>query len=131
MSPLFGNKQEKAEQEAAASAEFERLTTLPARELAATILPAWGPDGVHRSKGGGVGSVQVANWLLAPNPRRGKYLQRLLAPVDAATQALEQAGLLVRTNLSIGGSQVDLSSQGQTALAEGSVERYLNGPATA
>ena len=128
MSPLFGNKQEKAAQDAEASAEFERLAALPVRELAAAILPAWGSDGVHRSKGGGVGSVQVVNWLMAPNPRRGKYLQPLLAPVNDAVQALERAGLLVRTNLSIGGSQVDLTREGQAALAAGNVDQHLNDP---
>jgi hypothetical protein len=121
----FGNKEQKAADEAAVAAEFERLSSMPVADLAETILPAWGPSGVHRVAGGGVGAVQVVNWLLEPNRQRGKYLKPLLTPVKEAIQALENAGLLLRTGQSVGGSSVDITRLGETALASGAVRAHL------
>ena len=49
---MFGNKGEKAAQDVAVSAEIERLISLPVADLAAEMMPAFGPDG-PRVPGGG------------------------------------------------------------------------------
>lgn len=44
---LFGNDDDKA----AAQAESDRLRNLPLVELAAEIMPAFGPDGINAKSG--------------------------------------------------------------------------------
>jgi hypothetical protein len=124
MSPLFGNKEEKAAQQAAAIAEIERLCGLPVADLAAEILPAWGPNGARRLLGNSPGSLQIVAWLVADYPRKPS-IKPLLEPVKEAIQALEHAGLLLRKIIGDGGSTVDLTRLGETALAEGTVRQHL------
>ena len=130
MSPLFGRREEKIAQEAAAQAEFERLSALPVVDLATELLPAFGADAkkpVHSA-------LVATNWIMASYPRGGKYLKDLQQPVREALQALEHAGLLtqrVRISGGGGGSQMlmNITRLGETALAEGSVRRYLESSA--
>jgi hypothetical protein len=45
MSPLFGNKAEKAAAEAAAQTEVDRLSALPVADLAVELMSAFGAGG--------------------------------------------------------------------------------------
>ena len=126
MSPLFRKSEKRLAQEAAAKAEFEHLCALPVPELAAEILPTFGPDAkrpVHTSLGasrrlmeryGGVGVT---------------YLRGLEQPMEEAIQALEHASLLTRKVRSYGSGNTEMlmyiTRLGETALAEGNVRRYL------
>jgi hypothetical protein len=126
---LFGNREEKRAKEAEAAAESERLATLPVADLAAEILPAFGPEGIHTSAGHQRGAMQVTEWLFASTSAKVKYRQPVLGPVIEGLQALENAGLLSRR--SFGGSSSSASTYsitraGEEALAGGSARQRLS-----
>jgi hypothetical protein len=121
MSPRFGSYDDKSAQRAAASAEIERLCLLPAPDLAAAILPAWASDWLCNST---VPARDAAQWLMAAYPK-GPSLDALIPPVGEAIQVLEHSGLLIRTVLSSGGSNVDLTRLGRAALVQGTVRQHL------
>lgn len=132
MSPLFGNKDEKAAREAAAKAESQRLVALPVTDLAAELMPAFGPDGLQTRSGHRQGPVELSTWLLSSFSTSVKYRQPLLGPVMEGLQALEHAGLVERRGFGGGSSSSSTchaTRLGQTALGEGSVRRYLSPPA--
>jgi hypothetical protein len=56
---LFGNREEKTARAAAAEAESERLRSLPVADLAAEILPAFGPDGMEAKSGQNASTYQL------------------------------------------------------------------------
>jgi hypothetical protein len=122
VSPLFGNKSEKAEEEAAAEAEAGRLASLTATELAAEIMPAFGPDGPGRGQVPELNFLQVATWLMRSHRLGAKYLRDLERPVRAAVQALEVAGLVQHRGQS---NRLSPTPAGEAALADGSVRQYL------
>jgi hypothetical protein len=121
---LFGNRGEKAAQEAAAQAETERLLALPVADLAAEIMPAFGPDGIQAGSGHRQGPMEVTSWLLASFSKKVKYRQPILGPTIEALQALDNAGLLERRSFG-GGSTYHATRLGETALADGSVAAHL------
>jgi hypothetical protein len=129
MSPLFGRSDERAAQDAAAGAEFERLCALPVADLAAEILLAFGPD--QERPAHSVAGACVS--LMDSQPRGRRYLIDLKRPVQEAIQALEHAGLLVGKVRSGGSGNtqmiMNITRLGETALAEGDVRRYLQAPA--
>jgi hypothetical protein len=125
---LFGDKGEKRAREAAARAESERLAGLPVAELAAAVLPAFGPDGIGAGGGHQQGAIQVTEWLFASTSTKVKYRQPVLGPVIEALQMLDNAGLLERR--SFGGPSSNASTyhatrRGEEALADGSAARLL------
>jgi hypothetical protein len=129
MSPLFGNKVDKADKaakEAAAAAECERLVGLPVADLAAEILPGFGPDGVL-SSGRRSGPLEVIGWLMSSYPNGSRYRQPLLQPVLEGLQALEHAGLV--TKRAFGSSSqattYHATRLGETSIADGSVREKL------
>src|SRR5436190_11049447 len=124
MSALFRKSEEKAAQEAAATAELERLTALSATDLAREVMPSFGPEGPGGS--GGINAIQVAQWLVESYPRRPS-LKPLIAPVQQAIQALESAGLVESrmSGIGTGSSSAKATPLGEQALAEGTLERYL------
>ena len=65
MSPRFRKGEDKAAQDAAAAAELQRLSALPAPELAVEIMPVR-PGRAAQS--GGLNAVQIAQWLMASYP---------------------------------------------------------------
>src|SRR5713226_6476248 len=85
---MFGKKDERAARSAAARESADRLLSLPVADLAAEIMPAFGPDGVSTKYGQRIGALQVANWLLKQYPRGTGQLKELLNPVREALQAL-------------------------------------------
>ncbi len=127
MSPLFGNREEKATQDAAVTAEIERLNSLTAKDLAAEMMPAFGADG-PRVPGGGLGVLQLMTWLMSSYPRGSKGLSRLLPAAREGVQALESAGLVQVLQRGADGSVGRLSATrlGEQALSEGSLGDYLN-----
>jgi hypothetical protein len=128
MSPLFGKSEEKIAQEAAAQAAFERLSALPVADLAAEILPAFGPDQTRTAHS----LVGACVWLMDSQPRGKRYLIDLKRPVQEALQALEHAGLLIGKVRSGGSGNaqtiMNITRMGETALAEGDIRRYLQAP---
>jgi hypothetical protein len=92
--------------------------------LAAELLPAFGPDGA-RSKGSfGTPPMQIVQWLMS-SYRYYPSLKPVVAVVLAGLQALERAGLVGRRTSDSGGMRFYLTSDGETALAEGSAKQYL------
>jgi hypothetical protein len=123
---MFGNKAEKAAKAAEAQAAAERLIALPAADLAVEIMPVFGPGGASTKMGQRIGTLQIANWLLSSGPRGTGQLKQLLEPVREGVQVLENAGLVLRTNLGEGSSYLQATRLGQTALTEGSVRKHLH-----
>jgi hypothetical protein len=122
VSPLFGNKSEKLEEEAAAEAEASRLASLTATELAAEIMPVFGPEGPGRGEAPELNFLQVATWLMRSHRRGTKYLRDLERPVRASIQALEVAGLVQHRGQS---NRLSPTPAGKAALTEGSVRQHL------
>jgi len=127
---VFGNKEEKAAQDAAAKAEAERLTALPVPDLAEEIMAAFGPDGASPSgEGSGLNILQIGSFMMDSFPRGTKQLTALRQPLREGIQALENAGLLMQTTGTTGpGGHVTITRLGEQALAEGSVKSQVAGP---
>ena len=132
MSPLFGNKAEKAAEEAAASAECDRLLALPRPQLAVEVMNAFGPNGDRAAQSGnGANLLQLMMWLMSSQPRGTGYLVKLEMPVREAVQILEHANLVVNRLDRISGGHVVATSLGLAALAEGSVAERIASPSNA
>jgi hypothetical protein len=123
---LFGNKEEKAAEEAAGAAAVERLEALSTDELAVELMPAFGPGGAKAKGRSGSAAMQVIQWLVADHPRHPS-LRPLADSVPVALQRLATAGLLKATSSGIGtGVQsYSLTPAGEEALADGSVAQRL------
>jgi hypothetical protein len=121
---LFGNKQEKAAQRAAAEAEVARLKALSARELAVVLMSAFGPG----ESGGStqLGELQVAMWALAAYKASAANTAALRDVVREALQVLENANLLTRVPAR-GGGWLKPSDLGKEVLAAGTVREVLSG----
>lgn len=121
---LFRKSEEKVAQEKAAQAEVDRLMALPVDDLAAELLPAFGPEGIPHS-GGGIRPQELCKWLLASYPRSFWINPgQLLMPVREGLQALEHANLLSSApyeRMTIW----RITRLGDTALAEGKTRQYL------
>jgi len=131
MSPLFGNKQEKAAQKAAASAEIERLIALPAPDLAVELMPVFGPDGPPADRGNpGLHLLQILPWLVRSEPRASNFMSKLQQPVREGLELLENAGLVMNAGQGKTKSTYRCATKlGETALSEGTVRQHLNHPA--
>jgi len=125
---LFGNKEEKAAEEAATAAAGERLEALSTDERAGELMPAFGPDGAKAKGRSGTAAMQVIQWLVADYPRHPS-LRPLADSVPVALQRLAATGLLKATSSGIGtGVQsYSLTPAGEQALAGGSVAQRLAG----
>ncbi len=121
---LFGNKQEKAAQRAAAEAEVARLKALSAPELAVELMTAFSPD----ESGGStqLGELQLAMWALAAHKASAANISALRDVVREALQVLENANLLTRVQAR-GGGWLKLSALGKEALAAGTVREAVAG----
>ncbi len=124
---LFGNKEEKAAEEAAGAAAVEHLDALSTDELAVELMPAFGPDGAKAKGRSGSNAMAVIQWLVRDHPRHPS-LRPLADAVPAALQRLTAAGLLKSTGSGIG-TGVDsysLTPAGEEALSDGSVAQRLS-----
>jgi hypothetical protein len=123
---MFGNKEKKAAEAAAAKAALDRLLALPVTELAAEILPAFKP-GVASGSAGRVNALLAANFLTKQGPRVGGNVKSLLGPAQEGLQALERDGLIRQGGSPSGTSpSYTLTRLGESALAEGSARRHLS-----
>jgi hypothetical protein len=122
---LFGKNPEKQAKADAAQAESERLAGLPTVDLAAEVMPAFGPDGINAKAGHRQGPMEVVSWLLPDAPV--KYRQPILGSVIEALGVLEHADLLTRHAVGTSGnaSTYNASRLGETALAESTVREQL------
>ena len=126
MSPLFGKSEEKQQQDAAAKAEAERLGALSPQDLAAELMPVFGPEGPKPSfSSGGINILQVGMALLKPYPRSVGYLEQLQQPIREGLQVLEHAELILRNTRRDGGTWYSATRLGETALAEGTVAQQI------
>src|ERR1700761_4447219 len=100
---MFGNKEKKRAQDDVAKVEAERLAELPVADLAAAMLPAFGPDGPGKGGGKDIGTLQVGIYLMRDFPRGNQVIKVLLDPIKEATQALETAARVNRTSQTTGG----------------------------
>jgi hypothetical protein len=89
-------------------------------------MPVFGPGGASTKMGQRIGTLQIANWLPSSVPRGTGQLKQVLEPVREGVQVLENAGLVLRRNLGEGSSYLQVTRLGETALAEGSVRKYLH-----
>jgi hypothetical protein len=114
---LFGskNKTDKQADAVAAEAEVDRLVGLPVPELAAEVLPAFGPDGPGKGTKE-IGTLQVGMFLMRDFPRGNQHIKRLVDPIREAFQSLENDALIERRVHNIGGSNVRVTRQGLSAI---------------
>lgn len=125
VSPLFGNREDKAAQKDAANAEVDRLLGLPVPELAAEVMPAFGPDGPRgHGPNGGINILQVMIFMMRSFPKATGFMTKLQEPVRESVQALENAGLALRSGTR-DGSWYSATRLGQSALADGTVSQQL------
>jgi hypothetical protein len=121
---LFGRKRD-PQALAAWETESARLAALPVRELAAEVLPAFGPNGIAVKAGHRQGPMEVIAWLLPDAPVR--YRQPILGPVLEALAVLEHANLLLRRPWGTGdrASTYRATREGESALSDGTVREHL------
>lgn len=138
--PMFGNKDQAAKDEAnrAAGLEAERLMALAPAELAAELMPAFGPHGAAPNAKPLPGNpvslrcVELTEWLLsgAPLPLRSPLAPRLEGALREAVQVLEHAELVYLSGQgeSISNQKWSATRLGLSALAEGEavVRRRIN-----
>lgn len=150
---MFGHKQGKAAPTAAphdtvARAEIERLSALPVADLAAALLPAFAPHAEFPVRTGTSAKFrkvrEVGEWLVQDYSHGRTYSQMrrdgitnlddLERPVLEALQALEHAGLVIEvapaTTIGMADMGMSITRLGESALADGSARRYLDGRAT-
>lgn len=124
--PLFGGGADKAAQQAAAQAEFERLCTIPRPELAAEVLQVFAPGQPgSKNPGRGLNILQIMMWLMASYPRGTGFLSQLEMPVREALQLLENGALALRLQDRTAGAHLVATTLGLQALAQGTVAQYL------
>lgn len=119
------DKQYKAERQQAVNDEIERLCELAVAELAVMILPAWGQ---RRSPISSHAAGEVATWLTCTWPMNPGYagLAALEVVIREAIGLLERTGLLIRQLWESGGSSIQLTRMGWTALTQGTARHYLS-----
>jgi hypothetical protein len=125
VSPLFGNREQKQAEIAAAKAEADRLAALTPAQLAVEVMPAFGPGGPKASQSYGINVLQVGIALMEDTPRGSSELKELIEPIREALQVLEHAELIAR-NSGREGTWFKATRLGETALAEGSVQTYVD-----
>jgi hypothetical protein len=118
---------------ARAKAGARRLAQLPSDQLAAAIMPVFGPEGppVRRLWWGahGIEVLQICDWLMRDSARGYRQRPRLRSAVTRALHLLEDAGLIENTRgwTRVGsvGATLRATARGQVALADGTVNRLL------
>jgi hypothetical protein len=123
---LFGKKDHSAEDEAA-RVHFEQLMALSPADLAAELMPAFGPDGPRRGKD--LNILQLSSWLLRGYRGAGGVSRReqLVAAAREAMQVLEHAELVQVRHLggASGGSLWNATRLGAALLADGDYRKRI------
>jgi hypothetical protein len=124
--PLFRKKDHTAEDEAART-HFEQLMALSPADLAAELMPAFGPDGPRHGKN--LNILQPVSWLLRGHRGAGGVSDRrqLVAAVREAAQVLEHAELVQARHLGgqSGGSLWNATRLGAAALANADYRQHI------
>jgi hypothetical protein len=84
---LFGSRAAKQARADPADTEVRRLVALSTHELAAEIMPAFGPNGINAKSGHQQGPTEVAIWLLPESPIT--HRQPVFGPITEALGVLE------------------------------------------
>jgi hypothetical protein len=116
-----------------ARANVKRLKEMPPAELAAAIMPVFGPDGPPVRKlwwgAQGIEVLQICDWLMRDHQRGYRQRPRLRNAVTRALHLLDEAGLIENTRrwARPGALAAVLrpTALGQAALIEGTVRKYL------
>jgi hypothetical protein len=121
------NRDQKQAEETAAKEEADRLIGLPVAELAAEVLPAFGPNGPGKDGTKSIGTFQIAMFLMRDFPRGSQNFKGMLGPVREATQALEHAELVeIRQTDNTGvAARAQATRLGVVTIADGSVAEKL------
>ncbi len=126
---LFGNKEQKQQEEAAAREAVERFTAMSprgARRRASSVARPNEKLQAHNS-------LLMGMWLMKPYPRGSGEVKNLQEPVREALQALEHAGLVLLRVQSVSdggaGQRIELTRLGEEARADGDVAKYMDGAA--
>ena len=130
----------KAEAVQGREVEAARLSAMPLDDLAAMLMPAFGPDQkqadpswLNPGNRGGVNEGLVLDWLRRNHdvfPIRPKPWNLLNARVLQAVQVLENAGLIYVLWISEqGGRHWNAAEAGLAALANGDVRQRIQEPA--
>ncbi len=127
MSPLFGNKEEKRAQDEAAKGEADRLLGLPIDDLAAEILPAFGPEGPGKGEKS-INILQVGSFMMRNFPRGASQIRPLLDPIREGIQRLEHSELVRTQLMSTGGGRLTVTRRGLEAISAGDVRPYVGAP---
>lgn len=105
-----------------------RLEQLSVVELAVELMPAFGPEGPKgHGLNGGINILQVMAWKLSAFPRATKFMTRLQEPVREGLQALENAGLVLKTASSQAGTWWNATRAGTAVLTAGTVAESVRG----
>jgi hypothetical protein len=123
---LFRKKDHTAEDDAG-RVEFERLMALSPADLAAELMPAFGPDGPRHGKD--LSSVKLVQWLFRGVRGVGGVSHpgiKLDAAVQEAMQVLEHAELVRGIKLRDGGRRWNATRLGEAALANGEVRQRID-----
>jgi hypothetical protein len=133
--PLFGNKEEREQQNAALHAEVQRLSALSLQDLAAEVMTKGFASGGPAADGADATASLIAG-VFAPATGHGidqDALRDLLVLASEGLQVLEHA-CMVRTTLGIDAGTSDnyhvfwtATRLGQAALEQNAVERILAG----
>jgi hypothetical protein len=122
---LFRKSDDKVRQEDEGQAELARLQALSVEGLAIELLPAFTPE--RPGSWQGLRVQELCKWLVRDYPGARKFNPlQLLGPVREALQRLEHRELV--TSSTYDRSSIwRITRLGETALAEGAVERYVKG----
>jgi hypothetical protein len=122
--PLFRKKDYTAEDEAA-RVHFEQLMALSPTDLAAELMPAFGPGGPRGGKN--LNILQLVSWLLRGyrGAGGGSRRQQLVTAVREAVQVLDHAELVQVRHLGSGGSLWNATRLGAASLANGDYRQRI------
>jgi hypothetical protein len=117
----------------AARADVKRFIEMPLAELAATIMPVFGPYGPPIRKlwwgARGIEVLQICDWLMRDHKRGYRQRSRLRNAVTRALHVLVEAGLIENTRRWARPGAVAATLRptalGQAALREGTVSERL------
>ncbi len=123
---MFGRNKDKLADEAAATAEADRLCSLSVADLAVEIMPAFGPDGPRPGGEKGLNTLQVVGYPMRSYPHAARYARQLDGPVREAVQLLESAGLVLsKVYEAGGGGRLFVTRRGTEVLASGAIRECL------
>lgn len=122
-----------ADERGAARADVKRFIEMPPAELAATLMPVFGPGGppVRKPWWGaqGIEVLQVCDWLMRDHKQGYRERPHVRDAVTRALHLLDNAGLIENTRrwarLGALGATLRPTALGEAVIAEGTVREHL------